>query len=115
MIPERQHSSAKWAVAAAQLWTSARSESRKPRLQSKLGGVDVITARALAPLPRLLELAAPAFSAHTVALFLKGREAEAEVAAARRRWTFDATLEPSLTDAGGRIVAIKALEVEREE
>lgn len=87
----------------------------KAATQSKLGGVDVITARALAPLPRLLELAAPAFSAHTVALFLKGREAEAEVAAARERWTFDATLEPSLTDAGGRIVAIRALEVDREE
>ena len=74
----------------------------------------MITARALAPLPRLLELAAPAFSAHTVALFLKGREAEAEVDAAREQWAFDATLRPSLTDAGGRIVTIRALEANRE-
>jgi len=82
--------------------------------QSKLGAVDVITARALAPLPRLLELAAPAFSAHTVALFLKGRDAGAEVDAARERWAFDAALQPSLTDAGGRVVMIRALEVKRE-
>jgi len=82
--------------------------------QSKLGAIDVITARALAPLPRLLELAAPAFSAHTIALFLKGREAEAEVDAARERWAFNAALQPSLTDAGGRIVTIRALEAKRE-
>lgn len=82
--------------------------------QSKLGPVDVITARALAPLPRLLELAAPAFSAQTVGLFLKGREAESEVDAARERWAFDAALRPSLTDAGGRIVVIRALEAKME-
>ena len=92
-----------------------RSERiEKCATQSKLGAIDVITARALAPLPRLLELAAPAFSAHTVALFLKGREAEAEVDAARERWAFDAALQPSLTDAGGRIVMIRALEAKRE-
>jgi 16S rRNA (guanine527-N7)-methyltransferase len=77
--------------------------------QSKLGPVDVITARALAPLPRLLDLAAPAFSAQTTGLFLKGREAETELDAARERWAFDGALEPSVTDARGRIVVIRAL------
>src|SRR4029079_13997879 len=37
---------------------------------------DVVSARALAPLPRLFELAAPFFVADTRGLFLKGREAE---------------------------------------
>lgn len=82
--------------------------------QSKLGAVDVITARALAPLPRLLELAAPAFSAHTVGLFLKGRDAESEVTAAKERWEFDSVLQPSLSDAGGRIVVIRALQAKME-
>jgi 16S rRNA (guanine527-N7)-methyltransferase len=82
--------------------------------QSKLGPVDVITARALAPLPRLLELAAPAFTAQTTGLFLKGREAESEVDAAKERWAFDAELRPSLTDAGGRIVVIRALQAKTE-
>lgn len=82
--------------------------------QSKLGAVDVITARALAPLPRLLDLAAPAFSPETLGLFLKGREAQAEVDAARARWTFETTLLPSLTDGGGRIVQIRALQAREE-
>lgn len=82
--------------------------------QTKLQPVDVITARALAPLPRLLELAAPAFSPQTLGLFLKGREAEAEVDAAREEWAFESTLQPSLTDAGGRIVLIRALQATEE-
>ena len=86
----------------------------KVATQSKLGAVDVITARALAPLPRLLELAAPAFSAQTTGLFLKGREAETEVDAARARWAFEADLHPSVSDAGGRIVVIRALEAKTE-
>lgn len=86
----------------------------KVATQSKLGAVDVITARALAPLPRLLGLCAPAFSAHTVGLFLKGREAENEVDAAQERWTFESSLHPSLTDAGGRIVVIRALQAKME-
>jgi 16S rRNA (guanine527-N7)-methyltransferase len=86
----------------------------KVATQSKLGPVDVITARALAPLPRLLELAAPAFSDHTVGLFLKGREAETEVDAASERWTFAGELQPSVTDVSGRIVVVRALEAKRE-
>ncbi len=86
----------------------------KTATQTKLGAVDVITARALAPLPRLLELAAPAFSPRTLGLFLKGREAEAEVDAARERWAFESTLQPSLSDAGGRIVLVRALQARME-
>lgn len=86
----------------------------KVATQSKLGAVDVITARALAPLPRLLELCAPAFSARTVGLFPKGRDAESELDAAQERWTFESSLHPSLTDAGGRIVVIRALQAKME-
>jgi 16S rRNA (guanine527-N7)-methyltransferase len=86
----------------------------KAATRSKLGAVDVTTARALAPLPRLLELAAPAFGTHTVGIFPKGREAEAEVNAARERWSFESALEPSLTDASGRIVVVRGLEAKME-
>jgi 16S rRNA (guanine527-N7)-methyltransferase len=81
--------------------------------QAKLG-FDVITARALAPLPRLLDLAAPYFSEHTVGLFLKGHEAPAEIEAAQKRWEFTSALHPSLTDADGRIVVIRALTAKTE-
>ncbi|MEX2167104.1 MAG: 16S rRNA (guanine(527)-N(7))-methyltransferase RsmG [Methyloceanibacter sp.] len=70
---------------------------------------DVVSARALAPLPRLLELAAPFFGANTRGLFLKGREAEAEIEEARRGWTFDFRLHPSLTSADSSIVEVTGL------
>jgi 16S rRNA (guanine527-N7)-methyltransferase len=71
--------------------------------------VDVITARALAPLPRLLDLAAPYYAAETVGLFLKGRDAQTEVDEARERWDFTVALHPSQTDSEGRVVAVRAL------
>jgi 16S rRNA (guanine527-N7)-methyltransferase len=70
---------------------------------------DVVCARALAPLPRLLELAAPFFGANTRGLFLKGREAEAEIEEARRGWSFDYRLHPSLTSADSSIVEVTGL------
>jgi 16S rRNA (guanine527-N7)-methyltransferase len=75
---------------------------------------DVISARALAPLSKLLGLVLPIFSPHTVALFPKGRDAEAEVLEARQQFAFDCTLFPSLTDAQARIVALRNLAVKTE-
>ena len=70
---------------------------------------DVVSARALAPLPRLFELAAPFFTSGTRGLFLKGREAEAEVDAARAEWDFTAQLVPSLTAQNSHIVEVTDL------
>ena len=70
---------------------------------------DVVSARALAPLPRLFELAHPFFAPATRGLFLKGREAEAEIEAAKMTWEFTAALHPSLTSAGSHIVEVTAL------
>jgi 16S rRNA (guanine527-N7)-methyltransferase len=86
----------------------------KSATQAKVGPVDVVTARALAPLPRLLDLSAPFFSGPTVGLFLKGREAEAEVQAAEKIWEFEADLRQSLTDASGRVVVVRALNAKTE-
>jgi 16S rRNA (guanine527-N7)-methyltransferase len=81
----------------------------KPATQAKVDSINVVTARALAPLPKLLDLSAPYFSSDTVGLFLKGREAPAEVEAAHQIWDFEAALEPSVTDSSGRIVIVRAL------
>lgn len=86
---------------------SARIEN--PETQSKLGTADAITARALAPLSRLLELAFPMFGSTTVGLFLKGQSAQAEVEAARAEWVFDASLVPSLTAADANVVVVRSL------
>jgi 16S rRNA (guanine527-N7)-methyltransferase len=69
----------------------------------------VVTARALAPLPRLFGLAAPFFGANTRGLFLKGREAEDEIDEARQDWEFDFRLHPSLTSADSSIVEVSGL------
>ena len=49
----------------------------------------LVTARALAPLPALLDLAAPLTAPGGTMLFHKGARAEAEIEAARAAWGFD--------------------------
>lgn len=51
--------------------------------------VDLVTARALAPLPRLLDLIAPLTPGGVRAAFLKGREYRREIAEASKSWEFD--------------------------
>ena len=67
---------------------------------------DVVTARALAPLDTLVELALPFLGNASIALFLKGREAGVEIADARKRWVFDLKIHPSISDAQGQILEI---------
>lgn len=76
--------------------------------RATVGTADVVSARALAPLDRLLPLVAPFLSAHSLGLLPKGRGVESEIAAASRTWRFDAGLAPSRTDAEGRIVVIRS-------
>jgi len=75
---------------------------------ASVGQVDVVSARALAPLQRLVPLAAPFFHEQTVGLFLKGREAEKEIAEAAVAWAFEFELKPSMTDREGRIAVIRS-------
>lgn len=65
---------------------------------------DVISARAFAPLPKLLALAERFSTPGTVWILPKGRNAKSELDAARSSWQGDFRLEPSLTDAESRIV-----------
>lgn len=71
---------------------------------------DVVSARALAPLARLLDLAAPFFGEHTLGLFPKGRDADKEVEKARERFAFRHTLVPSGTDPAAAVVTITNLQ-----
>ena len=75
----------------------------------RIESVDVVTARALAPLSKLLGYAHPFLSADTRCLFLKGREVAAEIEEARGQWQFDVHLVPSQTDAQGRIASVGAV------
>jgi 16S rRNA (guanine527-N7)-methyltransferase len=71
--------------------------------------VDVVTARALAPLDRLLALAAPLLKTGTTGIFPKGQDVEAELTAASKYWNIDCVLEPSVTAPASRIVVVRKL------
>ncbi len=67
---------------------------------------DVVSARALAPLDRLLPLVARHLAPGGTALLLKGKGLEAELASARRAWDFHAEILPSRTDPWGAILKL---------
>jgi 16S rRNA (guanine527-N7)-methyltransferase len=84
-----------------------------PRTAASVGEVNCVTARALAPMPRLLPWAAPYFGSDTIGLFLKGREVAAELEVAADKWAFQSELLPSVTDPDGRIVRITGVGLKR--
>jgi 16S rRNA (guanine527-N7)-methyltransferase len=93
--------------------TGAPVTVHQARLEAVIGrftGTDVVTARALAPLPRLLAWTEPLLTTGTTGLFPKGREAEGELTEAAKSWRFCAELLPSRTDSDARIVRIHSLE-----
>lgn len=67
---------------------------------------DVVSARALAPLPRLLGFAHRHLAPSGQAIFLKGAQAEREVAEALESWRFTVQKTPSCTDASGTILSV---------
>lgn len=71
--------------------------------------VDIVTARALAPMDRLLGYAQPYLQRGAQGLFLKGEKAEAELIEARKVWQFDSDLSVSRSDPRGRIVSVRSL------
>ncbi|WP_370650454.1 16S rRNA (guanine(527)-N(7))-methyltransferase RsmG [Brevundimonas sp.] len=71
--------------------------------------VDVVTARALAPMDRLLGYAQPYLQRGAQGLFLKGEKAEVELIEARKVWQFDSNLSVSRSDPRGRIVSVRSL------
>jgi 16S rRNA (guanine527-N7)-methyltransferase len=71
--------------------------------------VDIVTARACAPLGRLLGYARPYLQRGAVALFLKGQDVAAEMGDASKSWDFEADVLPSVSDVRGRIVRVKRL------
>ncbi|RAK58234.1 16S rRNA (guanine(527)-N(7))-methyltransferase RsmG [Phenylobacterium deserti] len=71
--------------------------------------VDIVTARACAPMARLLGYARPYFKAGAQGLFLKGQDVASELDEAARSWDFEAETLPSLSDPRGQIVRVRRL------
>lgn len=80
--------------------------------RTKLDRIDVLSARAVAPLPRLIDLTGPLFGVSTVGLFPKGREAGAEIELARAAgvWAFEVDMVDSATDPEARILIVRNVE-----
>ena len=71
---------------------------------------DVVTARALAPLPRLLDYAWPRTGPNSVCLFLKGQNVGSELTEAHKYWKMQVSRLPSLSDPSGAILDVRELE-----
>jgi 16S rRNA (guanine527-N7)-methyltransferase len=68
---------------------------------------DVVTARALAPLNKLLGLARPLLEKGAQGLFPKGQDVAHELTEASKYWNFEPTLVPSKTQPSSRIVCVR--------
>ena len=72
--------------------------------------VDVVTARALAPLAELLAAAYPLLKKGACGLFPKGQDVANELTEATKYWKVQASLATSRTDPKGRIVVVQGIE-----
>ena len=81
-----------------------RAEVIQSKAESVSGRFDVVTARAVAPLTKLLDLSRSFSTTNTLHLFPKGKSARKELAEAQREWQGEFHLEPSVTDADSLIV-----------
>jgi len=75
-------------------------------VETLLGQIDCVTARALAPLHQLIGFAEPLVRKGAKALFLKGQDVEAELTEATKYWNIQPNLHSSLTGGQGWIVEL---------
>ncbi len=81
-----------------------RALVRCDKVERVEGSFDVITARAVAALPRLLKISAHLSTRNTVWALPKGRSGERELAEALKAWQGSFRVEPSVTDDESFIV-----------
>jgi 16S rRNA (guanine527-N7)-methyltransferase len=86
---------------------AARIESLVPTLGAIT--VDYVTARALAPLPDLLEMIAPFIEKGAKGLLLKGQDLDRELTESTKHWHIKAESAPSRTSKAGRILVVHTL------
>src|SRR5713226_4432333 len=79
-------------------------------VDSLVGKVDCVAARAVAPLHQLIGFAEPLMRGGAKALFLKGRDVEAELTEATKYWNIEPQLHPSRTGGHGWIVELDHIE-----
>jgi 16S rRNA (guanine527-N7)-methyltransferase len=71
--------------------------------------VDIVTARACAPMHRLLGFAEPWMKSGAEGIFLKGQDVVSEMEEAAGYWNCETDVVPSISDPRGRIVRVRRL------
>lgn len=90
-------------------------EIRNSRVEDARDEVfDIVTARALAPLPDLLAYAQRFFGHNTNGLFLKGQNIASELTEAHKSWKMTTRQHPSISDPSGIILEVRELKSARE-
>lgn len=77
------------------------------RTETNLPNVQVVLARALAPLPLLLEYAEPFLKAGAIGLFHKGQDVDLELTEATKYWRLHVSKHPSAVDSRGVILDVR--------
>lgn len=97
--------------------TGARATVHCERIESAAKGIaelpqppQIVTARALTSLDKLLALSEPLLAAGAIALFHKGREFEAELRECNGLWRFDLIVHPSRIEADSVLLEISRLQ-----
>lgn len=92
--------------------TNAPAEVHDGRVEAldSENGFGLIIARALAPVPRLLELARPLLGRDGYCIFLKGAQVEQEIEEASATWNMELKRHPSVADPRGVILEIRNLD-----
>jgi 16S rRNA (guanine527-N7)-methyltransferase len=96
--------------AARQTGTRAQVHSLRIEAAALLAAqlkAQAVTARALAPLPKLLDYAAPFLENGAIGYFHKGQDVDAELTDATKSWKMQVEKHPSMTDSRGVILVVK--------
>jgi 16S rRNA (guanine527-N7)-methyltransferase len=91
----------------AELGLGERVSVAPAKVEKVAGSFDVITARAVANLDRLLGISTHLSTRKSLWVLPKGRSAQSELADARRNWHCDATSVPSCTDPDSEILVLR--------
>jgi 16S rRNA (guanine527-N7)-methyltransferase len=90
--------------------TGAAAHVHAARIETaQIAAAPLITARALAPLPKLLSLAEPLIAPGGICLFMKGANVRTELTDAARQWHMRVEIQPSRTAPDACILRISHL------
>jgi 16S rRNA (guanine527-N7)-methyltransferase len=84
-------------------------QGRIEKLVHGFAGIDVVSARALAPLGQLFAWCDVLLRKGAIAIFPKGQDLDAELTVASKSWRIEADAVPSKTDSKARILVVRRL------